>query len=184
MKSLIKSAVRLVTGEYSAYAILACRPDPNAPVEAGGYQIKVVEEADIRNSPDELMRTQAVYAGEGAVAYACMDGERIVGLCFYWHGARYLTRNFWPLRDGEAKLVQIITLPEMRGKGIAGQLIGFSSADMGQRGFKRCFARVWHSNTPSLRAFAKAGWERCAFVVEFNPLRRAKPMRLQFKVAG
>jgi RimJ/RimL family protein N-acetyltransferase len=181
MKDLLKAAARALLGEYAAYHVLS-RDNEGAPAPAAGgdYRVVAVDRAAIEASGDPLMREQAGYAGEGAFAYACMHGEQIVGLCFYWHGARYLKRNFWPLKEGEAKLVQIITSPRMRGKRVAGTLITASSADMFQRGFHKVYARVWHSNEPSLRAFAGARWTRCATVVEVNPLRRSQPMRLRF----
>jgi RimJ/RimL family protein N-acetyltransferase len=127
------------------------------------------------------MQEQAGYAGEEALAYACMHEGQIVGLCFYWYGARYLQRNFWPLQSAEAKLVQIITSPRMRGKRVAGTLIASSCDDVMKRGFERVFARVWHSNEPSLRAFAGAGWWRCAKVFDVNPFRRPQPMRFRLR---
>ncbi|MDQ2988287.1 MAG: hypothetical protein M3R60_04220 [Pseudomonadota bacterium] len=58
-------------------------------------------------------------------------------------------------------------------------LIAGSCADVMRRGFERVFARVWHSNEPSLRAFAGAKWTRCATVIEVNPFRRARPLRFR-----
>jgi RimJ/RimL family protein N-acetyltransferase len=128
----------------------------------------------------EVLREQAGYAGDGAVAYACLDDDRVVGLCFYWYGERYRTRNFLPLAKHEAKLVQIITDPAMRGQGVAQKLIAYSSLDMSTRGFKRLLARVWHSNTPSRKAFEHAGWTRNGWVVEIDPFRRSIPWRFRF----
>lgn len=180
MKNLLKALARGLLGEYAAYHVLS-RDREGAPAPVSAYRVVAVDRAAIEASSDPLIQEQAGYAGEGAFAYACMHGEQIVGLCFYWHGERYLKRNFWPLKEGEAKLVQIITLPQMRGKRVAGTLIATSSADMFNRGFNKMYARVWHSNEPSLRAFAGAQWKRCASVVEVNPLRRARPMRLRFR---
>lgn len=144
------------------------------------YRVAEVDEAAIKLSPDALIREQAGYAGPGSYAYGCFDGERIVGLCFYWFGERYRKRNFWPLADREAKLVQIVSHPEFRGRGVATMLIMHSSQDLIDKGFRRTYARIWHSNTPSIRAFERAGWNRIALVLEINPLRRRRPIRLRF----
>ena len=117
------------------------------------------------------------YAGDGAEAFACLVDGRIVGLCFFWFGERYRSRNYWPLDADEAKLVQIVTLPELRGKGVARGLIEYSTARMIERGRRRLFARVWFTNAPSAQAFRSAGWRQVAFVMRVNPLRRATPMR-------
>lgn len=180
MKALLKRLAHVVLGDYSIYRILerhaGAGPAPMPP-QAAAFAIGPVTRAEIEASADPLMREQAFYAGEGAYAYACRDGGRIVGLCFYWYGERYRPRGFWPLQEGQAKLVQIITAADMRGRKVAPALIAASSADMAGQGFERLFARVWHSNTPSLRAFALAGWQPCALVLELNPLRRARPWR-------
>jgi hypothetical protein len=182
MKDLLKALARALLGEYAAYHVLRQdRGGAAAAPQSADYRVVVLERVAIEACPDPLMREQAGYAGEEAIAYACMHGEQIVGLCFYWYGARYLKRNFWPLKAGEAKLVQIITSPQMRGKRVAGTLIAASCADMLGRGFGTVYARVWHSNEPSLRAFAGARWTRCATVVEVNPLRRPRPIRLRLR---
>ncbi|WP_028103263.1 GNAT family N-acetyltransferase [Pseudoduganella violaceinigra] len=183
MKELLKRLAHVVLGEYAIYRILqrrtAAGPAP-IPPQAAGFDIGPVQRAEIEACSDPLMREQAFYAGDGACAYACREGGRIVGLCFYWYGERYRPRGFWPLREGQAKLVQIITAPSMRGRKVAPALITVSAADLAEQGFECLFARVWHNNNPSLRAFAAAGWTRCALVVEVNPLRRARPWRLRF----
>jgi GNAT superfamily N-acetyltransferase len=187
MKELIKRLMRLVLGEYAAYRIYARPADAPALARGGknaGYQVREIGAAELLASPDALMREQAFYLGEQALAFACYHEERIVGLCFYWFGARYLKRNFWPLKEGEAKLVQLITLPEMRGREVAPSLISWSSQAMRDKGFARCYARIWHSNTPSLRAFARAGWVEVATVFEVNPLRRPRPVRIPVLRAG
>lgn len=50
---------------------------------------------------------------------------------------------------------------------------------MMERGFDGLYARVWHSDEPSLRAFAGAQWTRCASVIDVNPFRRARPLRFR-----
>lgn len=184
MKVLLKQLARALLGDYSIYRVLqrsAAEGPAPVPPQAAAFDIGLVQRADIEACPDPVMREQAFYAGDGAFAYACRDAGQIVGLCFYWYGERYRPRGFWPLQDKQAKLVQIITAPAMRGRKVAPALIAASGTDMARRGFERLFARVWHNNHPSLRAFAAAGWTRCALVVELNPLRRARPWRLRFR---
>ena len=179
MKSLIKAAAHALLGEYAPYIIVESGAAPASASGNAGYTVAPISEEDIRACPDQLIRDQASYAGADSLAFACFDGERIAGICFYWHGERYKSRNFWPLKPGEAKLVQIITAPDMRGKKVAGTLIAGSCQQLLAAGFVRASARIWHSNTPSLRAFAGAGWTRRALVLELNPLRRKKPFRLR-----
>lgn len=184
MKALLKRLAHAMLGDYSIYRVLqrsaSAGPAPMPP-QAAAFTVGLVQRVDIEACHDPVMREQAFYAGEGARAYACRNDGQIVGLCFYWYGERYRPRGFWPLQDRQAKLVQIITSPAMRGRKVAPALIVASAADMAAQGFDCLFARVWHNNYPSLRAFAAAGWSRCALVVELNPLRRARPWRLRFR---
>jgi RimJ/RimL family protein N-acetyltransferase len=55
---------------------------------------------------------------------------------------------------------------------------------MREDGFTRLFARIWHSNEPSRRAFRRAGWQPVGWYLEANPLRRAQPWRLAFRTVG
>ena len=181
MKDLTKKLAQTLLGEYSAYYIYSWSNGEASPGWLGmpaALRVATVDEMVIQSSVDPLIREQAGYAGPGSHAYACFIDDRIVGVCFYWFGERYRSRNFWPLADGEAKLVQIISLPEMRSRGIATRLIAASSQDIIQKGFSRSYARIWHSHTASLRAFERAGWKRVALVVEINPLRQSRPIRI------
>jgi RimJ/RimL family protein N-acetyltransferase len=72
----------------------------------------------------------------------------------------------------------------MRGKRIAPALIEASLHDVRRHGFERAYARVWHSNHPSLRAFQSAGWQRVATVVELHPFGRKKPLRITLPARG
>lgn len=183
MKTFVKKLAHMLLDEYSAYYIYTLSTGQTlspSPSTHRQLRVELVDESDVAGSADPLIREQSGYAGSGSYAYACFDKERIVGICFYWFGDRYLQRNFWPLREGEAKLVQIIVHPEMRGRGVATLLIAASFQDMIQKGYNTAYARIWHSNTPSLRAFERAGWTRIALAVEVNPFRRKRPSRLNF----
>lgn len=182
MKTLVKKIAHMLLGEYSAYYIYTCGAAQSStpPSTNSQYQVTVIDESTLARDKDPFVREQSGYAGWGAYAYACIHEERITGICFYWAGERYLQRNFWPLAEGEAKLVQIVVHPDMRGRGLGSLLVSASFHDMVQKGYTRAYARIWHSNTPSLRAFERAGWTKIALVFEINPLRRRKPFRLTF----
>lgn len=143
MKHVGKALAKVFLGDYSAYRIYS-RSAVDALLSdfwtSTTFRIGLVDESAISSSPDLLIREQVGYAGPGSHAYGRFDGDRSVGICFYWFGSRYLKRNFWPLRDGGAKLVQIITLSDMRGHRVASTLIASSWRDMIQKGFSRAFA--------------------------------------------
>lgn len=181
VKALAKRLARWAFGDYSIYRVLSwapATPEPMVACACPSFAVIPVELAQVTASHDPVMAEQAGYLGDGACGFGCFEDGRLIGLCVYWFGERYRSRNFWPLDRAEAKMVQIVVAPNMRGRGIALDLITQSSRAMARSGFVRLYARVWHSNRPSLRAFEKAGWAPVATVVELNPLRRAAPVRL------
>jgi RimJ/RimL family protein N-acetyltransferase len=183
VKAVAKRLAEWFAGPYGIYVVLRS-PDAGA---TGGVpaleaaRVGPVDADGLRAAPAETMQSQAWYCGPGSMAFAYRDGTEILGVCVFWFGERYATRNFWPLREGEAKLVQIVVVPEARGRGIAGSLIAVALPAMSRAGFRTCYARVWHSNAPSLKAFLKAGWTRVAWVAEVFPFRSKWRWRFRWR---
>ncbi len=177
--NFIKRLSRLFFRDYSIYHIYRQKCADEIASSDIGFRFEQVDEKAITGSKDEMIVQQAWYCGECSHAYACMNDARIVGLCFFWYGKRYSTRNFWPLKENEAKLVQLIVLPEMRGRRIASRLIEFATHDMSRLGFRYVYARIWWSNRSSLRAFERAGWRRIATVIDVYLRDQTKPLRLK-----
>ena len=183
--SLLKQIARAIFGDYQIFRIyeFGNRPDiSNNRGKAADWSFEEVSLEQIKVSTDVAIRERAWYLGEDAHAFGCIRQGRILALCVFWHGERYrIKRNFWPLAQDEAKLVEIITLPEARGQGIAGLLIEYASGEMFARGFHRLFARIWHSNLPSIRAFEKSGWQYLTTVLEIRPVFLGR-RPLRFKI--
>jgi RimJ/RimL family protein N-acetyltransferase len=180
----LKALARRLFGDYSVYQVYAS--SGSDPVVGSGdvLEFGAIDREQVKASPDELIATQASYHQRDTFAFAWRVDGRIAAVCYYWHGPQYRTRNFWPLADDEAKLVQVVTAPEFRGRGLATNLIVHSSAEMHRHGFRNLYARIWHSNTSSLKAFRRAGWTRVATVIEVFPLQAARPVRLTLRAAG
>lgn len=180
LKTFLKKLARQLIGEYSPYYIyrstgaVAAKGIDRKP----GFDVRPINDAQLAAADDFLME-QVGYLGGESLAFGCFVNGQLAGVCFYWFGERYKRRGFWPLKQGEAKLVQIIVTPAVRGQGVAPMLIQNSAQAMAATGFNRLYARIWHSNGPSQHAFEKAGWRRIAFVLEFNPFRTKKPLRFQ-----
>ena len=183
MKQLFKSVARVLLGDYSPYYIYQwnCSEDAIPPSEDHFLEVRLVDETTLKSLGDARLNEEAGYCGSESLCFGCFFNSQLVGVCFYWFGNRYRTRNFWPLKELEAKLVQIIVIPEMRGRGVARMLIRGSALEMAHQGFSSLYARIWHSNHPSLRAFESAGWHRIAFVLEVNPFRTSHPIRIRKK---
>ena len=183
MKEIIKKISGIIFRDYSAYYVYSwAAGDPSTSCAVTAYRVDKVDAAQIKASPEPLIREQFDDAGTGAHAFACYHNGKIVSICFYWFGERYLReRNFLPIADGEAKLVQIVTLPDERAKGIAAHLIAASSREMAKLGFNPLYARIWHSNKASWRAFERAGWKRREIIIDITLFGRGKPFRVRFK---
>lgn len=162
---LIQRFARAVFGEYQVFAIMACEcPVESTPADHDGRLATV-------STPERPSGSD--YAGDGSYGFAWTeDGQRLCA-CWVWFGDRYhRDRNFWPLAADEGKLISLETAPAARGRGLAPQVLAHARAEMGRHGIRRLYARVWHSNAASLRAFAKDGWSRHATVIELYPLGR------------
>jgi GNAT superfamily N-acetyltransferase len=183
MTKYLKNLTQLFLRDYSFYHIYGCNCTGEKSLLTEEFRFEAVEKKEIDNARDKVIADQAWYHGQNSHAYACIDDSRIVGICFFWYGERYRTRNFWPLADQEAKLVQLFVLPEIRGKGIAKNLIQFATRDMSRREFKCVYARIWRANMPSLRAFKSAGWDHVATVIKISLRGRSKPLRLELRRA-
>jgi GNAT superfamily N-acetyltransferase len=171
VRRILKGVARAVFGQYQVYWILAAQPErPRPTYSKQRIVVKEVSIDAIASAQSPTLRDQTWYVGDGAHVFVAEYGNQPVGACFYWHGERYLSRNFWPLLPGEAKLVQVIVDPAHRGKGVATALISSSATAMRLAGFARLYARVWHSNYPSLNAFRSADWRRIALAVEASLL--------------
>lgn len=180
---MVKRFAKAILGDYAIYYVYGVsrragfKEVPRTP----DFAYFSLDRDQLATSPEPLIREQVGYSGTESTAFGCAQDGTVVAACHYWYGDRYRTRNFWPLAEDEAKLVQIVTAPRARGKGIATALIAYSANEMFRLGFNRLYARVWHSNVPSLSAFERAGWLRVALVIEIAPFGRRTPLRMQFR---
>lgn len=180
-KTFGRQAAHFLFGDYEYYHLFRFEKewDQEAPAAISGESAHVqpIDAAAIEAGPDPLLREQIEeYAGDEALLFGCFLGQRLIGICAYWFGGRYREkRNFLKLAPDEAKLVQIVLLPEWRGCGFGRKLIIDSGRAVIAHGFVRLYARVWHSNTASKRAFRQAGWRDLGSVLELYPLRRSRP---------
>lgn len=167
---------RRVFGDYKVFVIMAA-DGPGAPPSPSDRACLGIFSTPAKPDPG------AGYGGPDAHGFEWREGERRLCFCWVWQGERYRReRNFWPLAATEAKLISLETEPAARGRGIAPKVVNHARATMADLGITRLYARIWHSNIASLRAFEKAGWRRHATVVEIYPFGR--PLRFTFRRRG
>lgn len=173
MQKILKKIAILLLGEYKVFKI---------------YTLDLESFSTDEKFPKNFCHFQQNYeqfkgfSGPQSHGFDYLETEsgQKLSRCWYWYSDRYKERNFWPLMKGEAKLVDIETLEQARGMGLASKLIIYSSNEMKKLRFKRLYARIWHNNAPSLRAFTKAGWKQHCIVIEIYPL--GKKMRFKLPV--
>ena len=154
--SALKTLAHIVFGEYALYEIYALslnHAEPTKTFERDLVLAPILDPAELAAAPAEEVRQLARYAGPDAACFAAWKQGKMAAACWFWFGETYKQRNFWPLGEGEAKLVQITVDQEFRGQGIARQLLRYAADVMRQRDFKQLFARIWHSNLASIKAF-------------------------------
>jgi ribosomal protein S18 acetylase RimI-like enzyme len=143
------------------------------------FKVELLQDInELRASPDVHIRNHANNEAPGARCYVVRDGRTVAGMCWVWHGESYRTmRNYLPLRATDSKIVELNVHASYRGKGIAPRLIAYSVCRMREDGFKRMFARVYHSNQSSARAFEKVGFKAVAKEMMIRPRFAARDFR-------
>jgi GNAT superfamily N-acetyltransferase len=174
---MLKRLVRAVVGGYELYRIYRSphlQRDERTHGEPAFLEIvEIHDPRDWAQSQSEDLRALATFCGSESLVLAVRSDDRLVSGAAVWYGDRYRQcRGFWPLNEREAKLVQVTTSHDFRGKGLAPMLIHAVERRLAERGFDRLYARIWHNHHSSLRAFQKLGWSETAFVIVCHPFNR------------
>lgn len=180
---VLKRLARALFGDYGIYRVYVCEPPWLSANDAPSFEVGPLMPEELAQAGEELSELDW-YFGPECRAFACRDGGALIAVAFFWYGERYRQRNFWPLQTGEAKLVQLLTIRAARGRGAATVLVREATRAMFAQGFSRVFARVWHSNLASVLAFERAGFRRCADVVEVFPLQSARSRQWVRRLTG
>ena len=112
------------------------------------------------------MRSSLSFTRAGLTGLALVEEGRPVSVAHFATPADYDRAATWPLRATEVALMDIATEDAQRGRGLAVTLIRATTAHFLGAGKSRVICFIWWSNTPSLRAFTKAGWRRIGLSIE------------------
>lgn len=185
MKNLIKWILRILFKDYQFNRIYFIDlPTSDAQIHdqmLGVETIKVVESQEqFAFAPDQRIRDHAWYLDKHANVYGVYTGDELVCVCSFWSaGHPNIRSRFSTLKGNEAVMVDLLTAPECRGKGYALAITRFAENDLFLKGYQRLWTWVWHSNTPSIRVFNKAGWNCSHFLLEFQPYGMKNYLRLK-----
>ena len=165
--------VRGVLCDYRLNWIYASPSRMGPVVLPPGLEARPLASADLGHfarSADAQARKVPGYHESGASGFVLAEwGRAPLGAAHYCGRDRYPHDAIWPLASDQLALVDIVMLPEARGRGLAAPLIaaatGQALADGGQ-GSAICF--IWWNHRASLRAFRRAGWRAIGFSVELT----------------
>jgi RimJ/RimL family protein N-acetyltransferase len=173
----VKKAVSLLLQDYRINYIYAS-PAEQAPVAGGIVELSAEQIAQLAASQTAKVRGSATFSKAGLKGYALVEAGKPVCVVHLAELSQYDRAATWPLRQGEAAIMDIATEDAARGRGLAVRLIEAVTARYLRQGRTRIIAFIWWSNTPSLRAFAKAGWRRIGFSVELQVASHWVALRL------
>jgi hypothetical protein len=169
LKSNIKSLLNRFFAEYRINVIYASRSEPTqnrSHLYDAIYPVSNAYYAALANSPTAKMRNSAGFYESGLDGFVIEQDGRLVCVAHFADQARYDRAQTWPLAKTEMALMDIATEEVMRGNSLAVRLICSATEMYLNQGKRRVIAFIWWSNTPSVRAFKKAGWYRIGFSIE------------------
>ncbi|MBU6395476.1 MAG: GNAT family N-acetyltransferase [Sphingomonadales bacterium] len=167
LQRAIKALLGKVVPDYQINWILAGDAVPEAdeheviPASPEHYAL-------IAHSATPKVLGSLSYARQGLAGLVVVENGRPASIAHFARAAEYGRHVTWPLKPNEVALMDIATEEAMRGRGLAVSLIKGATRHYRQAGADRVLAFVWWSNHPSLRAFAKAGWRRIGFSLEWQ----------------
>ena len=126
----VKASVRLVArklfGDYQLNRMYRLERPPTPPPMAAHRRIVQLGQAgvsEIRAHADPPMRKSVGFAGPGVVALGLREHGLLTTVAFFADREAFYNENVWPLKRGKARLVELVTLPEHRGKDLEPLLI-------------------------------------------------------------
>ncbi len=179
-KTLAKSTLGRLFQDYRInwiYAATGRSQSSEMPVPLTDNHRQILE-----TSPTAKMRNSVSFSKSGLDGFVLEEGGRPVCVAHFADPARYDRNDTWPLRPGDIALMDIATEDSMRGRGLAVRLIAGTTDMFLSHGKERAVAFIWWSNTPSVRAFSKAGWQRIGLSIEFQTARKWRSIQLPLSV--
>lgn len=152
-----------------------------APVNLLPAVIRPIANKDeLATSPDERIRSHGWYHSEQARGWGVWEGERLVCITWFWTTQDPRAKRKFPqMGDDEVVMMDLLTATEARGRNYAAALTQHAEQCLSEAGYRRAWTWVWHSNYPSQRVFAKAGWTYERFEIEILLRGLRTPIRIR-----
>lgn len=180
----MKRVLHMLFGNYhywKVYAVELPYPRPELP-EA--ITIRELTLEDLKTVESDTKIYADAYLGDQALGFGLFVDGQLATLQGVWWGKRYIReRNgrSWRIREWEAKTNNLYTINKYRGNGYALLLKRYTLAELGERGFSKAYARIWHSHRASIRVSKRAGMKLVGAYIEINPIGRRVTLRIPFR---
>jgi GNAT superfamily N-acetyltransferase len=183
VRDLLRTVAHWLFGDYRFYHVreVDAAPVPESPPWDGRIG-PITNLADLAGAKDHTIRAHGSVNRElGYYAFGAWVGDELASFVILASQKALTLKSVWPLEDGEAMLAQVTTEESFRGRGIAPILINYTARKMGELGFRRLYATIWHSNATPMWVFDKAGWQRFAFLMVVYPFGTKRPGRFVWR---
>nr|WP_231378047.1 GNAT family N-acetyltransferase [Thioalkalivibrio sp. ALE12] len=180
VRNNLKIILHATFGEYQywkVYAVDLPYPRPSVP---SNVEVRVLNREDLEGISEDGLCAEN-YLGEEALGYGLFLKGRLAAVQAVWWGSRYMRERAgrsWRLSPGAAKTTSLYVLEEYRKMGYATLLKKYVLAELSGRGFRRVYARIWHSHRNSIRVSRKVGMRLVGVYVELCPQGK----RLEFRI--
>jgi GNAT superfamily N-acetyltransferase len=129
VKRVLKTLAARLFGEYQfvrIYRLERVRPDRALPagIVCSPLQTPPVE------AVDSCLLSRFSYAGEDSRGFGLFVEGKLAALCWFWGPRRFRDPFVLQLSPGEAIMVDLMTAPEFRGRGLATLLIRYAGMQM------------------------------------------------------
>jgi len=169
VKQLFVKILRGMNGDYWNGCLYTFEPQSS---KASFDQVQcapITNFEEIEKSPHSEINALAWKQDGDAWAFGAWVDGQLAGVCWFQARETYRRRGgLFDLSPQEAELAQISTAAAFRRQGVATALIRYGAARMGGKDFQRLYAKIWHGNIASVKAFESAGWH---FRMRFFSLR-------------
>jgi len=180
VKRALKAAARLLLGPYRFNRIYRSASTEIEPDRPHGVGLRRLEDVPPPSMASAELRDRFGFGGHDADGYGLYVDGCLAAACWFWGRERFNDPLLWSLGGDEAALVDVITAPIYRGRGLAPVLIRYASAEMRRAGRNSLYAWIWHTHHASYHAFEKAGWQQVAWVLEIHPFGMRRAIRLSW----
>lgn len=170
-------------GDYRFWGVYRLNPPKESITLPEGLSVNSIDESVLAQGTDPGFQERAGFGGSQAEGFGLHVKGQFAAIQWYWWGDRYWAERdgrTWILADDEVKSVGLYTVPEYRGQGFATMLKRYTAHEMGRRGFRRIYCRIWHSHKYSIAVSRKAGWHKVGSYIEIVPFGRRMEFRLPF----